>query len=393
MTIPLATIACTIDENGISAPSYADILATLQYNYRSIYGADVDLDSDTQDGQWIAIQATAQNDTNNGTVAAYNNFSPATAQGAGLASNVKLNGLSKKVPSSSTADLTLTGEVGRQILNGMVGDGTYQWLLPATVDIPLSGSIVATATCLTPGAIAAAPGAISQILNPQRGWQTATNLSAAAEGAPVESDAALRQRQGQSTALSASTPLKAIVGAVGNVPGVTAVVPYENDTDTTDGNGIPAHNISLVVEGGDATAVANAIASKKIPGGGTYGTTSVVVFDPAGVPNTINFFRSTAKRVIATITLTPLTGYVSTTGDDVKDAMAAWVNNLSAGGDVALNDVVAAAKLPAPLGSTYKIEYGDIEIAFFGNTPGTADLTVAFNEQAGLALVDITLAP
>jgi hypothetical protein len=63
-TYPLATLACTIDENGISAPSYADILASLQASFQSIYGSDIYIEADSQDGQWLATIAQIINDGN-----------------------------------------------------------------------------------------------------------------------------------------------------------------------------------------------------------------------------------------------------------------------------------------------------------------------------------------
>lgn len=394
-TIPLSTLACTIDATGISAPAYADILATLQSQFRSIYGSDVDLDPDTQDGQWLAILAAAVNDCNNACVGVYNQFSPATAQGAGLSSNVKLNGLTRDVPTNSTADLTIVGQANFPVVNGQISDGVNVWALPASVTIPGGGSVVATATCVTPGAITAGANTITQIVNPQRGWQSATNAAAATVGQPVETDAALRRRQASSTAIVAMTPLQAITAAVGQVTGVTAIVPYENATGTTDGNGLPPHSISLVVSGGDAVAIATAINNKKGQGVATYGTTSEIVQDPAGVPKTINFFRPTAERIVISLTVTPLTGFVSTTKTVIQNALISFVSGLPIGygGGVAIGDLVAAAKLPAPLGQTYKIESGALQACLFGGSLGTTDIALAFNQQATLQASDITIAP
>jgi hypothetical protein len=81
-TYPLPTLAATVTDAGISAPPYADILLSLQASYRSIFGSDIYIDADSQDGQWLAIIAAAVNDCNAATIAAYNSRSPATAQGA-----------------------------------------------------------------------------------------------------------------------------------------------------------------------------------------------------------------------------------------------------------------------------------------------------------------------
>ena len=66
--------APTIDAAGIRAPQFADILTWLQDQYRAIYGADVYLEADSQDGQWIAVQALAIFDTLQVAQATYNSF-------------------------------------------------------------------------------------------------------------------------------------------------------------------------------------------------------------------------------------------------------------------------------------------------------------------------------
>ncbi|WP_231753040.1 hypothetical protein [Burkholderia sp. TSV86] len=43
-------LAPTIDANGITAPTYADVFASRQDLCRSIYGADTYLEADSQDG-------------------------------------------------------------------------------------------------------------------------------------------------------------------------------------------------------------------------------------------------------------------------------------------------------------------------------------------------------
>lgn len=391
-TYPLATLAAVVTSAGISAPSFPDILASLQASFRLIYGADAYLEPDGQDGQLLAVFATAINDCNSAAIAVYNSFSPATAVGAGLSSVVKINGLRKLVPSNSSADLTLVGPTGTPIANGIVEDTVTgnQWLLPELVTIGDSGSVVATAICSVAGAITAPANTITQIVNPQRGWQSATNAAEATVGAPKEEDGALRQRQAVSTSLPAQTRLESIVAAVLNLPGVQIVKPYENDTGTTDDNGIPGHSIALVVIGGDSVAIATAIANGKL-GPGTYGSISEVIIDQNGVPNTISFSRPTAERVIANLSITALTGYVATTGALIQSALSAWVEALPIGGSVNLNDMVAAAKLPGAIGATYKIEYGNLTIGLYGNSPGTADLAMAWNQEAALATADTSI--
>src|SRR5690606_25087178 len=96
-----------------------------------------------------------------------------------------------------------------------------QWNLPASVLIPLSGSITVTATCQEQGAIEAPAGTVTKIKTPTFGWQSVSNPSAAVPGQPVETDAALRVRQALSVAVPSQTIFEGIVGSVANLPGVT----------------------------------------------------------------------------------------------------------------------------------------------------------------------------
>ena len=143
-TYPLPTLSATVTPTGISAPSYVDILLSLEASYRAIYGADTDLDPDTQDGNWIAVQAAAINDANQVAINVYLSFSPSSAQGAALSSVVKVNGITRMVPSASSTPVLIVGQAGSIINNGLVGDNAglnTRWNLPASVTIPPGGSI------------------------------------------------------------------------------------------------------------------------------------------------------------------------------------------------------------------------------------------------------------
>lgn len=377
MSYPLATLALTVDDTGASAPSYNDTLASLQASAQLIYGSDINLDPDSQDGQLLALFAQAIYDVNMAAINVYNSFSPQSAQGAALSSLVKINGLERNASSFSTVDLDIAGTAGAEITDGVANDGIYEWALPSTVTIGTGGSVTVQATCKTAGAIDAVAGTITNISTPTRGWQTVNNPAAATPGNAIETDAALRIRQGTSTALPSQTVIDGIVGAVGNVTGVVALKAYENSADTADSNGIPAHSICLVVDGGDPVAIATAIANKKTPGSGTYGTTSETVTGTSGVPVTISFYLPSALVVTVSVTITALTGYVSTTGDAIIAAVVAYVNGLGIGGGngqaVEYDAAIAAAKNVAN-SDTFKITALTI-------TGGSPDLTVAFNEQ------------
>mgnify|MGYP000945118856 FL=1 len=260
----------------------------------------------------VALVALAIHDANNTAISVYNCFSPATGYGAALTSNVKINGIARKGATNSTVDLVLAGTAGTSITNGTVKDtNNVIWRLPASVVIGVDGTVTVTATCSNSGAVAALTGTITTINSPTRGWTSVTNPAAAAVGAPAETDAEVRIRQGQSVALPSITPFEGGDGAIANVAGVTRHKLYENDTGATDSNGLPPHSISAIVDGGDVTEIAQTIRGNKGQGTATYVTTSVTVPDTDGNPHIISFSRSTDVPIYGQITLKAFAGYTS----------------------------------------------------------------------------------
>jgi len=391
MTI-ITSVAPVISSTGITAPAFSDVLAYLIAKYQGIYGADVYLGADSQDYQFLGIQASAINDTNAAIIADYNARSPATAQGAGLASAVKINGLTKNIPSNSTVDQIIIGQAGTPIINGLTQDSNNnKWSLPASVVIPPSGTITVTATCQTAGAIQASIGTVNQIATPTFGWQTVTNASAANAGAPVETDSQLRVRQSTSTALPSRTVLEGTVGAIWAVTGVTRVTPYENDLSTTDANGVPGNKIYLVVEGGDSTAIANAIAAKKTPGTGTFGTTTISVTDAYGIAHNINFYRPTYDPITVAVALKALAGYTSAVGVAIQTAVSAYINTVAIGGapggTVEWDSALSAAKSVSG-SNTFRIT--SLTLTGPGGA-GTPDVPLAFNHAGQATPASVTL--
>jgi uncharacterized phage protein gp47/JayE len=381
-----------VDAAGFHYPDYPTVLEQLKDEYRTIYGNDVYLEADSQDGQWVAVMALAIYDTIQVAAAVYNSFSPLTAQSDALSRNVKINGIRRRAATFSQVDLRIVGKAGTTINNGQAEDTLGQkWNLPVSVTIPVGGEITVTAQAADIGDVSAAAGTITKIATPTLGWQTVENLLPAVEGEPVESDAELRFRQAVSTAIPSLSVLDSTVGAVASLAGVTRFRGYENDSNATDANGIPAHSIAIVVEGGDAQAIGDAIATKKTPGTGTYGTTTVTTYDQYGLPNLINFFRPTPAVIGVEVTIQALTGYTTGFADLIAAAVAAQINALEIGDDVLITKLYVPANLPGnPAGSTFDIT--QLRIKKNAGAFGTSNLTLAFNEGAKCdPAVDVTV--
>ena len=126
-----------IDDTGIHLPDYPTVLDHVKGVMHDIYGDDLYIEADSQDGQLCAAFALMMHDTYALCGDVYNAFSPSTAQGAGLSSVIKINGIRRKAASYSTVDLRIVGQVGTIVTGGKAEDVAGQkWLLPARVVIP-----------------------------------------------------------------------------------------------------------------------------------------------------------------------------------------------------------------------------------------------------------------
>ena len=385
------TPTCTISATGVARPPLADCLTYFCNGMQGIYGADISVQSDDQDGEWLGFLASALDDTNAMCVAAYNAFSPATAQGAGLSSVVKINGLSRGTPSQSTVSVLLGGTAYAQIVNGVVSDPAgNMWLLPAAVTIPVSGQIVVTATCEASGSIVLGAGVALTIQTQTQSWQTAATYAAAAPGNPVELDPALKARQFVSTMLPSQTGLDGLVGALEEILGVTSAIPFENDSNITDANGIPAKSLAMVIAGGNAAAIASTLLLKKMTGTAMVGTTSAVATDANGVARTMNWYQPTLVPITATVTVKALTGFTSDVEAAIQAALANWVNALP--GDTNVSMSRAYTPINA-VGNSFELV--SLALARNGGVVALADVTIAFFEQAQCqpSWVTIVVAP
>ncbi|MCL5500633.1 baseplate J/gp47 family protein [Escherichia coli] len=386
-------LSATVTAQGISAPDYQTILDTVTGYFQQIYGTDAYLDPDSKDGQMVALVALAIHDANTTAIGVYNSFSPSTALTDALTRNVKINGIARKGEARSTVDLLLTCTPGTTITNGSVKDTNgIIWNLPASVSIDVDSTVTVTAICATSGAVAAIAGSITGINTPTRGWLTVTNPLAATVGAAAETDAELRVRQGQSVALPSLTPFDAVDGALANISGVTRHKLYENDTGSVDINGLPAHSISAIVDGGDATTIAQTIRGKKGQGVATYGTTTIVVPDAWGNPHPTSFSRPVNVPIYVAITIHVFAGYTSLIGDQIKAAIADYINSLKIGDDVLLSRVYSPANLGVVSGGNSR--YYDITSLQIGKSAGSvaaANIDIGYAEAASCLTANIAL--
>lgn len=376
-----------IDETGLHTPAFSDIQSNLIAQAQSIFGSDIYLDNDSQDMQFIGVLAKSIYDAFQLAQLVYNSQSPQNAIGTGLDSLVKINGLTRNPATYSTCPVSIQGIPEAAIASGVVQDANgYLWSLPTNVVIPSNGILSVTATCQTPGAIQAAPGSIITISTPQYGWYQVYNSVAATPGVNVETDAALQYRQSQSVALPSQTPIEGTLAAIQAIDGVTRAIVYENSANITSDNGIPAHSIAPVVEGGDSTEIATQIALKKTVGCGTYGSTSITLASDGYLTEPVNFSRPAYVAVDVLVNVIPLSGYTTSVQSNIQTNIESYLNGLDIGQTVYASSLFAPAIKAMPSLSNPEFDISSIQIAVHGSSYSSSIL-LSWNQCAQVGTV------
>jgi len=175
------------------------------------------------------------------------------------------------------------------------------------------------------GPIEQAPNTITSISTPVLGWDSVNNPISAVAGRYVETDEELRERFRVSKFERASNILEALYSALINLDTVEQVVIYENDTDVTDANGIPAHSFMPIVLGGISTNIAQSIWENKPLGIRSYGNTSVMIYDSQGFPHNIGFERPNPVTIYISLDITTNSEFPQDGEQAIKDAIAVYM--------------------------------------------------------------------
>ena len=390
----------TVGPFGLLISLYNDYLAYLNAQYLATYGTSVYLGPESPDEQWNSTLALIAFDAASALQQMYNSWNPLTAVGAALNMIGILIGTARKVASYSTATVTVTGTSGAIISGGVVQDtsGNY-WNLPATVTIGGGGTVNVTATAQQPGNITANPATLTIISTPSAGWSSVTNASAATPGQPVEADSQYRARLMISQANPSITLLAGTAAAIAAVPAVTRSKVYENATGSTDALGNPPHSITCVVEGGNSSAIAQAIYANKgigcltnglVNGSSTAQTTTVVVTDPnnGSLTQSISFLQLAYLPIAVGLNVHPLAGFTSVIQYAIVQAVINYLNALGIGQPVVWSEIIGAALTAGgnPLQPTFSISA--VQDGYLAaTTPATLNSTTVIVVSSNLGIV------
>lgn len=244
---------------GLTTASQAELLADITANLQSIYGSDIDLSSNTPDGQWVNINIQAQLDVQELLMNIYNSFDPDNAIGTQLDQRCAINGIERQAGTYSvtnitvviTATATLWGldQTAQQIFTVSDGSGN-QWFLQTSQVNVSPGTYIYSFQAAIPGVNVTIPGTINVIVTVVLGVSSVNNPTAQSIfGINEETDASLRIRRQMSVSISSQGYLQGLLGALENINGIDSALVYENTSSSTDTNGVPGHSIWVIVDG------------------------------------------------------------------------------------------------------------------------------------------------
>lgn len=296
-----------LDADGLTVQTATEIRDALDVGLRAIYGADINLEQNSPNGQEVGILTQICVDFREMIVQVNNGFDPDYAVGRILDQRVVINNIERAggtftiVPITLIVDRTvdLQGlDANFNDINGVgytVQDNAGNEFILVDSDTLTAGTYVRNFRAKDIGLVETIIGTITTAVTIVVGVTSINNASAPLEiGQNEETDAQLRLRRQRSVALASTGYLNGLLGDVLALDGVTDAKLYENYTDTIDADGIPAHATWLIVEGGANSDIGETYYENKSYGSNMRGDVEVNIITASGGLFTALFDRPTA---------------------------------------------------------------------------------------------------
>lgn len=384
-----------ITDTGFNRKRLDQLLSELNAEMKAIFGENFNVEPESPDGQVNGTISESNANLWEIAEAAYNAFNPSAATGVSLSNLVQLNSITRQEATSSTAVLTITGDEGAVIPAASLvttDSGNVTFSTDDEVTIPVGLSIDVDATATIPGPFEAAIGTITEIDTPIVGWDSVTNAEAAVLGQYEETDPELRARRVQSISRAAVAIPDAIIAELEAVDGVTYTAILINETNSTDGNGIPAHSFLVTVEGGLDDDIASAIFREKSIAIGTTGDTTIAVLDSQGIGHDISFSRPVLIDIYMQVTITTFDDFPQTGVADIKQAIVDYANGVLIQDRIfSVGDDVVYSELFTPINTVDGVQVDSLYVNTAGSPgPGdTSTITIDFDERSLFTVANI----
>ena len=325
----------SFDANGLQTLTQNEIVEDLTQDLKDIYGEDINVESNSPDGQVINIFAQMLEDQYELLNQVNASFDPDQAIGTVLDQRCAINGIQRKAGTYTFVTIDVIAD--RSVtLNGVdqyseeqaytISDGQGNLFVLSATSAINSGTSQLVFRAKNIGNIEILPNTITTPVTIVLGVISVNNPGVAiTQGTNEETDAELRARRKASVSISNQGYTDGLQAALANLPDISRVNVYQNRSNSTDADGIPGHSIWVVVQGGTDAEI-GAVMDNKVAGGvGMKGSQSVNVQQADGQVATYYFDRPSAQTLYVTLDITPLDGQTIVPAD-IKSAL---VNGMS----------------------------------------------------------------
>ena len=351
--------APTFGSTGFIAPSEADVLAGVQSDFDAAFGGGLNPALDTPQGQLATSQTAIIGQTNDTFVQFTNQVDPAFSDGRMQDAIARIYFLERMPSAPTVVQAVCTGAAGTVIPEGARASSADGLIYSCTQQgtIAISGTVTLPFACVTPGPIACPANSLTSIFQAVTGWDTVNNPDDGVLGRDTETRQQFETRRAESVAINSVGSLSAVRGAVLAVDDVLDAYVTENDTAfpvVRQSYLLAARSLYVAVVGGDPDDVAQAIWSKKAPGCGYNGNTTVQVSDTDGysIPfptYDVTFVTPTALPILFHVTLVDSALVPSDATTQVQTAIVQAFAGEDGGPRARIASTIYAARYVSPI--------------------------------------------
>lgn len=309
----------TFGPNGFIIPEQSAVLEGVIEDYQEAFGGDLNLSLAnpsslaTPQGQLASSTAALIEDANETFLLQSTQTDPAYAFGRWQDAIGRIYFIERIGAQPTVLQIQCNGLNGVQIpLNAQIQDEDNNiYICTQAGVIPPGGNVTLPFANQVPGPTAIPSTDAVSIYQAIPGWDSVTVVSGVL-GNATESRSAFEVRRAATVAKNSFGAIGSIIGVVSEVTGVVDYWGYDNGTSgtvTVQGVSIPKNSIFISVAGGSSADIAQAILSKKAPGCGMAGNTTVTAYDnnplySAPIPYQITFEIPNPLEILFAVNLT-----------------------------------------------------------------------------------------
>lgn len=356
---------------------------------KDIYGQDTNFDQDSPDAQLVNIFAQCVRDLSELIVQVFDSFDPDQASGSVLDSRVLYNGVIRKAGSYTQEGITIV--VDREVtLKGIdqlsddeISDSNvftiqdyignkYYLFKTTTLPVGTNSGVVFRAQYM--GETLSVLNSINEIVTPQRGVISVNNpLPPLQIGVAEETDEQLKLRRARAVGLGMLGSVEVLQASLRQLTDVTDACVFENRTNFTDEDGIPAHSVWIIVRGGNETDIANVIFLRLNAGCGMKGDTVIPVANVYNDNVNIAFDVAQKENLSIRLHVEPING-VDIIDPEVLSDFIAYNYNFNIYEPATATRVDSVCKQ-----FSNNFSYSQIELSADPNTRGSLKTTATLN--------------